>query len=128
MSEMIITEAMTTCRELHGQAIVYSRLDGQQYVIAKAVVKVLTETAYLCGENPYIHKILERLPDDTVMLPVAGRELLSKVWVDPEEKKDVYFVKVTALLDQLDNIFPQASPELLESVRQTMTQHLETLR
>ncbi len=128
MSEMIITEAMTRCRDLHGQVIVYCRLNGQQHVIAKSVVKVLTESVYLCGENPYIRKILECLPDDTVMLPVAGRELLGKVWDDPEEHKDVYFVKVTALLNQLDNIFPQASPDLLGSVRETMLQHLETLR
>ncbi len=127
MSAMIITEAMVTCRSLHGQTIVYCRLDGQQYVIAKSVVKVLTETTYLCGENPYIQKILERLPDDTVMLPVAGRELLGKVWEDPGEQKDVYFVKVTALLDQLGNIFPQASPDLLESARETMMQHLQML-
>lgn len=127
MPEMIITEEMTTCRNLRGQEIVYCRLGDQQYVIAKSVVKVLTETAYICGENPYIHKILERLPDTTVMLPVVGQALLSKVWDKPEEQKDVYFVKVTALLDQLDNIFPQASPDLLESVRTAISHHLETL-
>ena len=42
------------------------------------------------------------------MLPVVGQELLSKVWEDAGEHKDVYFVKVTTLLDHLDNIFPQA--------------------
>lgn len=127
MTEMIITEEMTTSSKLHGQEIIYCKLDGQQYVIAKSVIKVLTEVAYICGENPYIHKILERLPEDTVKLPVEGRHLLSKVWDNPDKKKDVYFVKALALIDQLNNIFPQASPELLKLVRTSMSRHLKTI-
>jgi len=126
MTEMIITEEMTTCKELHGQAIIYCKLGDQQYVIAKSVIKLLTEDAYICGVNPYIQKILESLPEDTVKLPVEGQHLLSKVWDNPGNKKDVYFVKALTLIDQLDSIFPQASPELLTLVCTTMSRHLET--
>jgi hypothetical protein len=120
-----ITEAMTECRELDGQALVYCTLNGEQYVIAKSIVKVLTETDYLCGENPYIHRIIEMLPEATLLLPVVGEALLSKVWDNPGEQKDVYFVKATALINHLEEIFPTAGQDRLQAVRQAIQEHLQ---
>ena len=118
-----ITEDMTESRDLDGQALVYCTLNGERFVIAKAVVKLLTDTDYLCGENPYINRIIEKLPEETMLLPVAGAALLSKVWYDPGERKDVYFVKTSALIDQLAEIFPDADQTLLYRVRQALKNH-----
>ncbi len=120
-----ITESMTECRDLDGQAIVYCSLNGEPHVIAKSIVKQLTETDYICGENPYIQRIIEKLPDDTILLPVVGKELLSKVWDNPEDLKDVYFVKVKALIDHLEEIFPDANQGLLRAVCQAMQGHIQ---
>ena len=78
-----ITEAMTECQNLDGQAIVFCTLHSERYVIAKSIVKLLTDTDYLCGENPYINRINEMLPEDTILLPVVAEALLSKVWDNP---------------------------------------------
>ena len=125
MSVKIITETMTECRDLDGQEIVYCTLNGEAYMIAKSIVKVLAETDYLCGENPYIHRIIEMLPEETLLLPVVGEALLSKVWVDPGKQKDVYFVKATALINHLEEIFPDAGQDRLQAVRQAMQEHLQ---
>lgn len=122
-----ITESLTECRDVHGQTIVYCKLNGELYVIAKSVVKVLTETDYLCGENPYINRIIELLPEAAILLPVVGEALLSKVWDNPGRQKDVYFVEAAALIDHLEELFPEAGRGLVEEVRLAMRGHLETL-
>jgi len=42
-----ITKAMAECRVLDGQAIVYCTLNGEPYVIAKSIVRLLTKADYL---------------------------------------------------------------------------------
>ena len=119
---------MTECRDLDGQTIVYCLLNGEPHVIAKSIVKLLTDTNYLCGENPYIHRIIEKLPNDTILLPVLGEDLLGKVWDNPGYKKDVYFVKAKALIDNLEGIFPDAKQDLLQAVRKAMQSHVESVQ
>lgn len=119
---------MTECRDLDGQVIVYCLLNGETHVIAKSIVKLLTDTDYLCGENPYIHRIIEKLPNDTILLPVVGEDLLSKVWDNPGDKKDVYFVKAKALIDHLEEIFPDARHDLLQAVRKAMQSHVQSVQ
>jgi hypothetical protein len=121
-----ITEPLVECRDLDGQAIVYCSLNCEPYVIAKSIVKLLAETDYLCGENPYIQRIIEKLPEDMILLPVVGEELLSKVWDNPGDQKDVYFVKATALIGHLEEIFPDAKQALLQAVRQAMQGHIQS--
>jgi len=123
-----IIESMTECRDLDGQVIVYCLLNGEPHVIAKSIVKLLTDTDYLCGENPYIHRIIEKLPNDTILLPVVGEDLLSKVWDNPGDKKDVYFVKAKALIDHLEEIFPDARQDLLQAVRKAMQSHVQSVQ
>lgn len=127
MQNATVTASMTEYCDLNGQAIVYCRLDGVLYVIAKSVVRALSATDYLCGENPYIHRILARLPEATRMLPVAGADLLGMVWDNPGEFKDVYFVQAATLVDDLDTIFPDVSPDRLDAARQVLRAHLMTL-
>ncbi len=127
MQKVTVTAAMTECCDLNGQVIVYCRLEGVRYVIAKSVVRALSATDYLCGENPYIQRILERLPEATRMLPVAGADLLGKVWDNPGELKDVYFVQAATLTDELETIFPDVSPDRLDAARQVLRAHLSTL-
>ncbi len=127
MQKITVTAAMTECRDLNGQTIVYCRLEGVLYVIAKSVVRALSTTEYLCGENPYIQRILTRLPAATCMLPVAGADLLGKIWDNPGELKDVYFVQAATLIDNLDSIFPEISADRLDAARQALRAHLLTL-
>lgn len=119
---------MTECRDLDGQVIVYCLLNGESHVIAKSIVKLLTDIDYLCGENPYIQRIIEKLPNDTILLPVVGEDLLSKVWDNPGDKKDVYFVKAKALIDHLEEIFPDARQDLQQAVRKAMQSHVQSVQ
>lgn len=127
MSVQTVTESMTDSRYLNGQAIVYCKLPDGVYVIAKSVVKALTDTAYLCGENPYINQILLQLPTDTQMLPVTGEALLAKVWDTPGHSKDVVFVKAETLVNHLEHIFSDIAPAQLAAVRQTLRENLAEL-
>lgn len=124
----VITESSTECHDLHGQAIVYCLLNGEPHVIAKSIVKLLSDSDYLCGENPYIHLIIEKLPNDTILLPVVGEELLSKIWDNPGDKKDVYFVKAKALIEHLEEIFPNANKNLLHSVQKAMQGYIQSVQ
>lgn len=128
MQKITVTAAMTECCDLNGQAIVYCRLEGLLYVIAKSVVRALSATDYLCGENPYIQRIVSSLPESTRILPVAGADLLGKVWDDPGELKDVYFVQAATLIDELETIFPDVSADRLDAARQVLRAHLVTLK
>ena len=53
----------------------------------------------------------------------GGSPISSKVWDDPGPEKDVYFVKATALIDHLAEIFPEADQRLLHRVRQALQNH-----
>lgn len=122
-----VTDSMTTSLYLNDQAIVYYKLDGVPYVIAKSAVKALTDADFVCGGNPYINRITEQLHEDATILPVTGADLLSRVWDNPGHHKDVVFVKAQSLIDHLEDIFPGVEPDLLEEARRTMLGHLANL-
>ena len=122
-----VTNAVTNSRYLNGQAVVYFKLDGVRYVIAKSVVKAVTDTDHLCGKDPYINSIRKLLQDDTILLPVSGKELISKVWDNPGNYKGVVFVKAESLINNLEDIFADVAPDELEAARKTMLTHLTQL-
>ena len=125
MTVSIINASMAECHDLGGHTIVYCVLNDELHVIAKSIVKLLVETDYICGENPYILRTIETLPNDTVLLPVSGEKLLRKIWDNPGDRKDVYFVKVKALINHLEEIFPDVEQRLLHRLRQAMQSHIQ---
>jgi hypothetical protein len=127
MSRANVTDAMTTSHDLNDQAVIYAKLDGVPYVIAKSVVKALTDADFVCGENPYINRITEQLTEDATLLPVTDAELLARVWDNPGHDKDVVFVKAESLISHLEDIFPDVAPDLLAKARRAMLGHLAAL-
>jgi len=57
---------------------------------------------------------------------VVGNALLSKVWDAPGDQKDVSFVKASALIKHLEEIFPDADQGLLQTVHQAMQAHAQS--
>jgi len=49
--------------------------------------------------------------------PIAGKELIEKVWGKGGNFKKVTFVKAHVLLDHLAEIFPDINVDILEDVR-----------
>jgi hypothetical protein len=98
--------------------------DGIQYVMAKAVIKATIGKILKYKEDPYIERILIKLPDSIEYYIVSGKEIVWEVWPQctPPYLQQVVFVKLDDLIDSIDIIFYDINQAIKDVIKGQLNQ------